>query len=325
MRVRGSRVAVQPDGAGDCLGARGCRGRRRGGTAMTPLTSAGVPAETSLGRSDDARLELPPRGAGASGGQRRVARPRPRLGRRGAGELDERRTGRGRGCAAPALSTAPTSSRSAPRVSPWRLLLEQFENVLILILLAGAGLSAILGHETEAIVIAVIVVFAALLGFVQEYRAERALEALRELAAPTATVVRAGKRARRSRPRARPRRPRPAGGGRQGSRRRPRLRRRRPRRRGGGADRRVDAGREDNCCAERKLPSDRRSHEHGLCRHDGDPRPGKRPRRRDREPNGVRRDRADARDDRARGGRRCNRASTGSASSSRAWRSPSSS
>ena len=73
------------------------------------------------------------------------------------------------------------------------MLLEQFENVLILILLVGAGLSAILGHETEAIVISVIVVFAALLGFLQEYRAERALEALRELAAPTATVVRGGR------------------------------------------------------------------------------------------------------------------------------------
>ena len=62
---------------------------------------------------------------------------------------------------------------AAPAVSPLRLLLEQFQNLLILILLVGAGLSAALGHRTEAIVITVIVVFAALLGFVQEYRAER--------------------------------------------------------------------------------------------------------------------------------------------------------
>ena len=87
----------------------------------------------------------------------------------------------------------PNELEAAPRVRPWRLLLEQFENVLILILLVGAGLSAVLGHETETIVISVIVVFAALLGFLQEYRAERALEALRELAAPTATVVRGGR------------------------------------------------------------------------------------------------------------------------------------
>ena len=86
----------------------------------------------------------------------------------------------------------PNELEAAPGVRPWRLLLEQFKNVLILILLIGVGLSAALGHQTEAIVISVIVAFAALLGFVQEYRAERALEALRRLAAPTATVVRAG-------------------------------------------------------------------------------------------------------------------------------------
>lgn len=75
---------------------------------------------------------------------------------------------------------------------PWRLLRQQFENTLVLILVAGAGLSAILGHTSEAVVIAVILWFAAALGFAQEYRAERALEALRELAAPVATVLRSG-------------------------------------------------------------------------------------------------------------------------------------
>ena len=44
----------------------------------------------------------------------------------------------------------------------------------------------------EAIAIAVIVLFAVLLGFVQEYRAERAIEALRQMAAPTATALRDG-------------------------------------------------------------------------------------------------------------------------------------
>ena len=77
-------------------------------------------------------------------------------------------------------------------VPPWRLLLEQLRNVLVLILLAAVVLSAALGHATEAIVVTVIVLFAVVLGFVQEYRAERALEALRELAAPHATVVRSG-------------------------------------------------------------------------------------------------------------------------------------
>ncbi len=87
----------------------------------------------------------------------------------------------------------PNELEAAHVISPWRLLLDQFKNVLILILLVAVALSIALGHTTEAIVISVIVLLAALLGFVQEYRAERAIEALREMAAPTATVFRAGK------------------------------------------------------------------------------------------------------------------------------------
>jgi Ca2+-transporting ATPase len=86
----------------------------------------------------------------------------------------------------------PNELSAARGPAPWRLLLRQLENVLIVILLAAVVLSGVLGHAVEAVVIAVIVVFAVLLGFLQEYRAERALEALRRLAAPTATVVRDG-------------------------------------------------------------------------------------------------------------------------------------
>ena len=82
--------------------------------------------------------------------------------------------------------------KAAHRVSPWSILLEQFKNVLIVILLAATALSAFLGHGVEAVAITVIVLFAIILGFVQEYRAERAIEALSRMAAPTATVLRDG-------------------------------------------------------------------------------------------------------------------------------------
>ncbi|HEX2104062.1 MAG TPA: cation-translocating P-type ATPase [Solirubrobacteraceae bacterium] len=86
----------------------------------------------------------------------------------------------------------PNELEAARAVHPWRLLVDQLRNVLIIILLVAVALSAALGHATEAIVITVIVLFAVLLGFVQEYKAERAIEALREMAAPTATVLRDG-------------------------------------------------------------------------------------------------------------------------------------
>ena len=86
----------------------------------------------------------------------------------------------------------PNRIQAERRASPWKLLLEQFKNVLIITLLIATALSAFLGHGIEAVAIAVIVLFAVLLGFIQEFRAERAIEALREMAAPLARVRRGG-------------------------------------------------------------------------------------------------------------------------------------
>ena len=87
----------------------------------------------------------------------------------------------------------PNELPRADRVSPWTILLGQLKNALIVILLIAAAISGLLGEVLDAIVIAIIVLFAILLGFVQEYRAERAMEALRRMAAPSAKVLREGR------------------------------------------------------------------------------------------------------------------------------------
>jgi Ca2+-transporting ATPase len=89
----------------------------------------------------------------------------------------------------------PNELTSLTRESAWRTFAAQFKNALILILLFATVISGFLGHTLEAVVITVIVLFAVLLGFFQEYRASRALDALRQMAAPVARVLRDGQEA----------------------------------------------------------------------------------------------------------------------------------
>jgi P-type Ca2+ transporter type 2C len=103
---------------------------------------------------------------------------------RGLSEIESRRR---------LVKYGPNELQGDIRVSPLTLLFEQFKNILVVILLAAVALSGFLGHTIEASAIAVIVLFAVLLGFIQEYRAERAIDALRKMAEPIATVIRDGK------------------------------------------------------------------------------------------------------------------------------------
>ncbi|OGP55436.1 MAG: ATPase [Deltaproteobacteria bacterium RBG_13_52_11] len=79
------------------------------------------------------------------------------------------------------------------KISPLSIFISQFKNILIVILLIAIVLSAMVGEAVDAAIIGVIVVFCAVLGFIQEYRAERALEALKKMLSPTITVLRGGR------------------------------------------------------------------------------------------------------------------------------------
>lgn len=73
-----------------------------------------------------------------------------------------------------------------------RIFFSQFRDAMVLILLAATGISALLGEWTDAVTIILIVLLNAILGFVQEYRTEKTLEALRSMTAPTCKVWRDG-------------------------------------------------------------------------------------------------------------------------------------
>jgi P-type Ca2+ transporter type 2C len=86
----------------------------------------------------------------------------------------------------------PNELQEKPRPGFLRLLLDQFNNFLVIILIVAAAVSLLLGEYIDAAAILAIVVLNSILGVVQESKAEQALAALKKMAAPNAQVIREG-------------------------------------------------------------------------------------------------------------------------------------
>ncbi|MFY9312307.1 MAG: cation-translocating P-type ATPase [Tepidanaerobacteraceae bacterium] len=82
--------------------------------------------------------------------------------------------------------------KQGKEISAISIFISQFKDFMILVLLVAALISAFLGEIADAIAIAAIVVLNGIMGFVQEYRTEKSLQALQQLAAPVAKVLRDG-------------------------------------------------------------------------------------------------------------------------------------
>ncbi|MEG2353543.1 MAG: calcium-translocating P-type ATPase, PMCA-type [Clostridium sp.] len=79
------------------------------------------------------------------------------------------------------------------RISALKIFLCQFKDLIIWVLIGATIISGIMGDTADAITIMIIVFMNAILGFIQEFKTERSLEALKDLTAPTCKVIRSGK------------------------------------------------------------------------------------------------------------------------------------
>lgn len=86
----------------------------------------------------------------------------------------------------------PNELKEKKKKTPFIIFLDQFRDFMILVLIAAAVVSGIIGEPSDTIAIIVIVMLNAVIGFVQEYRAEKAMAALKKMASPLATVIRDG-------------------------------------------------------------------------------------------------------------------------------------
>ncbi|MFP4362250.1 MAG: cation-translocating P-type ATPase [Spirochaetia bacterium] len=86
----------------------------------------------------------------------------------------------------------PNKLEQKSSVSPWKIFFSQFKNIIMLLLLAATVISFSIGDFVEGIAVVIVILLNALFGFVTEYRAEKSVEALRQMITPTAKVLREG-------------------------------------------------------------------------------------------------------------------------------------
>jgi P-type Ca2+ transporter type 2C len=90
------------------------------------------------------------------------------------------------------IKNGPNELQEGKKKSVAGILFSQFKDVMILILLGAAIISGVVGDLTDAVVILIIVILNALVGFFQEYRAEKAMQALKQMAVTQTRVLRNG-------------------------------------------------------------------------------------------------------------------------------------
>ncbi|AWZ48219.1 calcium-translocating P-type ATPase, PMCA-type [Hathewaya limosa] len=86
----------------------------------------------------------------------------------------------------------PNLIEKKQKISPLKIFLSQFNDLITWVLIVATIISGFMGDKADAITIIIIVIMNAILGFIQEYKTEKSLEALKALASPTAKVIRNG-------------------------------------------------------------------------------------------------------------------------------------
>lgn len=86
----------------------------------------------------------------------------------------------------------PNELKEKKKKTPFIMFLDQFKDFMILVLIGAAIISGIIGEPSDTVAIIVIVILNAVIGFIQEYRAEKAMATLKKMASPVGTVIRDG-------------------------------------------------------------------------------------------------------------------------------------